>query len=55
VIGIGDRVVHACYLVDDVAAEVALLCAAGVGFRCDIALDDSSGNPIEPFTPARAR
>lgn len=49
------------FIVDDIAAEVARLRAAGVVFRSDIVtgpggrqivLDDPSGNPIELFTPA---
>jgi catechol 2,3-dioxygenase-like lactoylglutathione lyase family enzyme len=49
-------------IVDDLAAEVARLRAAGVRFRNDIVigpggsqilLDDPSGNPIELFQPAR--
>ncbi|HYU21194.1 MAG TPA: VOC family protein [Chloroflexota bacterium] len=49
-------------VVDDIAAEVDRLRAAGVGFRNDIVtgpggsqilLDDPSGNPIELFQPAR--
>jgi catechol 2,3-dioxygenase-like lactoylglutathione lyase family enzyme len=48
-------------LVDDIDAEVARLCEAGVSFRNDvlsgpggkqIVLDDPSGNPIELFQPA---
>jgi catechol 2,3-dioxygenase-like lactoylglutathione lyase family enzyme len=48
-------------IVDDIAAEMARLRAAGVGFRGDIVnglggwqivLDDPSGNPIELLTPA---
>jgi len=51
-------------IVDDVAAEVARLRAAGVGFRSDIitgpggrqiVLDDPAGNPVELVTPAAAR
>jgi catechol 2,3-dioxygenase-like lactoylglutathione lyase family enzyme len=51
-------------IVDDIAAEVARLRAAGVGLRSDIiagpggrqvVLDDPAGNPIELFTPAAAR
>ena len=51
-------------IVDDIAAEVARLRAAGVGFRSDIitgpggrqiVLDDPAGNPIELVTPAAAR
>jgi len=50
------------FIVDDVAAEVDRLRAAGVQFRSDIVtgpggqqivLDDPSGNPVELFTPAR--
>jgi catechol 2,3-dioxygenase-like lactoylglutathione lyase family enzyme len=50
------------FIVDDVAAEVERLRAAGVQFRSDIVtgpggqqivLDDPSGNPVELFTPAR--
>ncbi len=49
-------------VVDDLAAEVARLRAAGVGFRSDIVtgpggsqivLDDPSGNPVELFEPRR--
>jgi len=49
-------------VVDDLAAQVDRLRAAGVGFRNDIVtgpggsqilLDDPSGNPIELFQPAR--
>jgi catechol 2,3-dioxygenase-like lactoylglutathione lyase family enzyme len=49
-------------IVDDIAAEVARLDAAGVKFRSDIVtgpggrqivLDDPSGNPVELFQPAR--
>jgi catechol 2,3-dioxygenase-like lactoylglutathione lyase family enzyme len=49
--------------VDDIAAEVARLRAAGVGFRSDvitgpggrqIVLDDPAGNPVELFQPAGA-
>ena len=49
------------FVVDDLAAEVAKLRAAGVPFRNDIitgpgglqiVLDDPSGNPIELFQPA---
>jgi catechol 2,3-dioxygenase-like lactoylglutathione lyase family enzyme len=49
-------------LVEDLAAEVERLRAAGVHFRNDIVrgpggaqilLDDPSGNPIELFQPAR--
>ena len=48
-------------LVDDIAAEVARLRTAGVGFRSDIVagpggrqivLDDPAGNPVELFQPA---
>jgi predicted enzyme related to lactoylglutathione lyase len=48
-------------LVDDIAAEVNRLRAAGLAFRNDIVtgpggrqilLDDPSGNPIELFQPA---
>jgi catechol 2,3-dioxygenase-like lactoylglutathione lyase family enzyme len=47
--------------VEDIAAEVERLRAAGVGFRSDvvrgpggsqIVLDDPSGNPVELFQPA---
>ena len=50
-------------MVEDIAAEVERLRAAGVTFRSDvisgpggsqIVLDDPSGNPIELFQP-RAR
>ncbi len=50
------------FVVDDLAAEVARLRAAGVQFRneiitgpggAQIVLDDPSGNPIELFQPAR--
>jgi catechol 2,3-dioxygenase-like lactoylglutathione lyase family enzyme len=50
------------FVVDDIAAEVERLRAAGVGFRNEILsgpggqqilLDDPSGNPIELFQPAR--
>lgn len=50
-------------IVDDIAAEVARLRAAGVSFRSDIitgpggrqiVLDDPAGNPVELFTPAAA-
>jgi catechol 2,3-dioxygenase-like lactoylglutathione lyase family enzyme len=50
------------FIVDDIAAEVARLRAAGVRFRNDIVkgpggsqilLEDPSGNPIELFQPAR--
>ena len=49
------------FVVDDIAAEVERLRAAGVRFRNDIVtgpggkqilLDDPSGNPIELFQPA---
>ena len=49
------------FIVDDIAAEVERLRAAGVTFRNDIisgpggqqiVLDDPSGNPIELFQPA---
>jgi catechol 2,3-dioxygenase-like lactoylglutathione lyase family enzyme len=49
------------FIVDDIAAEVDRLKAAGVKFRNDIitgpggkqiVLDDPSGNPIELFQPA---
>ena len=49
------------FVVDDIAAEVERLRAAGLGFRNDIVkgpggqqilLDDPSGNPIELFQPA---
>jgi len=49
-------------IVEDLAAEVARLRAAGVSFRNDIVtgpggsqilLDDPSGNPIELFQPRR--
>ena len=49
------------FVVDDIAAEVERLRAAGVGFRNDIIsgpggkqilLEDPSGNPIELFQPA---
>ena len=49
------------FVVDDVAADVERLRAAGVRFRSDIVtgpggrqivLDDPSGNPVELFTPA---
>jgi catechol 2,3-dioxygenase-like lactoylglutathione lyase family enzyme len=48
-------------LVDDIAAEVARLRAAGLSFRNDIVtgpggaqilLEDPSGNPVELFQPA---
>jgi catechol 2,3-dioxygenase-like lactoylglutathione lyase family enzyme len=51
------------FIVDDIAAEVERLRAAGVSFRSDIVtgpggrqivLDDPSGNPVELFTPAAA-
>ena len=50
------------FVVDDLAAEVERLRAAGVPFRNDIihgpggaqiVMDDPSGNPIELFQPAR--
>ena len=50
-------------IVEDLAAEVARLRAAGVSFRNDIVtgpggsqilVDDPSGNPIELFQPRRA-
>jgi len=50
-------------IVDDLAAEVARLRAAGVGFRSDIVsgpggsqilLQDPSGNLVELFEPARS-
>ena len=50
-------------IVDDIAAEVARLRQAGLGFRNDIVtgpggsqilLDDPSGNVIELFQPAGA-
>jgi catechol 2,3-dioxygenase-like lactoylglutathione lyase family enzyme len=50
------------FVVDDIAAEVERLRVTGVSFRNDIIrgpggkqilLDDSSGNPIELFQPAR--
>jgi catechol 2,3-dioxygenase-like lactoylglutathione lyase family enzyme len=49
------------FLVDDLAAEVARLRAAGLTFRSDIVrgpggsqivLDDPAGNPVELFQPA---
>jgi catechol 2,3-dioxygenase-like lactoylglutathione lyase family enzyme len=49
-------------IVDDLAAEVARLRAAGIHFRNDVVtgpgglqilLDDPSGNPIELFQPRR--
>jgi catechol 2,3-dioxygenase-like lactoylglutathione lyase family enzyme len=49
------------FVVDDIAAEVERLRAAGLAFRNDIVsgpggqqilLDDPSGNPIELFQPA---
>ena len=49
------------FVVDDIAAHVERLRAAGVSFRSDIisgpggqqiVLDDPSGNPIELFQPA---
>jgi catechol 2,3-dioxygenase-like lactoylglutathione lyase family enzyme len=51
-------------VVEDIAAKVDRLRAAGVSFRSDIVtgpggrqivLDDPSGNPVELFTPAVAR
>jgi catechol 2,3-dioxygenase-like lactoylglutathione lyase family enzyme len=51
------------FIVDDIAAEVDRLKAAGVQFRNDIVtgpggrqilLDDPSGNPVELFQPAGA-
>src|SRR4051794_35143925 len=48
-------------LVDDIDAEVARLCEAGLSFRNDVVsgpggkqilIDDPSGNPIELFEPA---
>jgi catechol 2,3-dioxygenase-like lactoylglutathione lyase family enzyme len=51
-------------LVDDIAAEVARLRAAGVPFRNDIVtgpggqqilLEDPAGNPVELFQPAARR
>ena len=51
-------------LVDDIAAVVARLRAAGVTFRNDVVtgpggkqilIDDPSGNPIELFQPAESR
>ena len=50
------------FVVEDIAAEVDRLRAAGVRFRNDIVrgpggaqvlLDDPSGNPIELFQPAQ--
>jgi catechol 2,3-dioxygenase-like lactoylglutathione lyase family enzyme len=50
-------------LVDDIAAEVERLRAAGLGFRNDVVtgpggaqvlLEDPSGNPVELFQPASA-
>jgi catechol 2,3-dioxygenase-like lactoylglutathione lyase family enzyme len=50
-------------LVDDIAAEVARLRAAGLSFRNDVVtgpggsqilLEDPSGNPVELFQPASA-
>jgi len=50
------------FVVEDLAAEVERLLAAGVKFRSDIVtgpggsqilVDDPSGNPIELFQPAR--
>jgi catechol 2,3-dioxygenase-like lactoylglutathione lyase family enzyme len=52
------------FVIDDIAAEVERLRAAGVHFRNEIVtgpggqqilLDDPSGNPIELFQPAAAR
>ena len=52
------------FVVEDLAAEVERLRAAGVKFRSDIVtgpggsqilVDDPSGNPIELFQPARRR
>ena len=49
------------FIVDDLAAEVERLRAAGVGFRNDVVsgpggqqilLEDPAGNPIELFQPA---
>jgi catechol 2,3-dioxygenase-like lactoylglutathione lyase family enzyme len=49
-------------IVDDIAAEVARLRAAGLTFRNDVVsgpggqqilLDDPSGNPVELFQPAK--
>jgi catechol 2,3-dioxygenase-like lactoylglutathione lyase family enzyme len=49
------------FIVDDIAAEVARLQAAGVAFRNEIVtgprglqilLEDPSGNPVELFQPA---
>jgi predicted enzyme related to lactoylglutathione lyase len=49
------------FVVDDIAAEIERLSAAGVSFRSEvisgpggsqIVLDDPSGNPIELFQPA---
>jgi catechol 2,3-dioxygenase-like lactoylglutathione lyase family enzyme len=51
------------FIVDDIAAEVARLRAAGVSFRNEvitgpggqqILLEDPSGNPVELFQPAGA-
>lgn len=51
-------------IVEDLAAGVARLRAAGVVFRSDIVtgpggrqivFDDPAGNPVELFTPAAAR
>jgi catechol 2,3-dioxygenase-like lactoylglutathione lyase family enzyme len=51
------------FVVDDIAAEVERLRAAGLRFRNDIVtgpggrqilFDDPSGNPIELFQPAQA-
>jgi catechol 2,3-dioxygenase-like lactoylglutathione lyase family enzyme len=50
------------FVVEDIAAEVSRLRAAGVRFRSDvvsgpggqqIVFDDPSGNPLELFQPAR--
>ena len=52
------------FIVDDIAADVERLRAAGLTFRNDIVtgpggrqilLDDTAGNPIELFQPAGAR
>ncbi len=52
------------FVVDDIAAEVERLRAAGLTFRSDIIggrggqqvlLEDTSGNPIELFQPAGGR
>jgi catechol 2,3-dioxygenase-like lactoylglutathione lyase family enzyme len=49
-------------IIDDIAAEVARLRAAGLTFRNDVVsgpggqqilLDDPSGNPVELFQPAK--